>query len=86
MDNAKHSLAFSSGSGAISTILQLLSSGDHIVACDAIYGGTYTIITEIASRQGVQFDFVDGTNLDNVKNAIKNNTRVSDSRFNSIDL
>lgn len=77
IEDAKHALTFSSGSGACTSILQLLSSGDHILAAAAIYGGTYTFITEIAARQGIQFDFVDFSNLDNVKNGIKSNTRVS---------
>lgn len=78
LDNAKHGLAYSSGTGATATVLQLLGSGDHIVASNAVYGGTYVLIAEIASHQGIQFDFVDGTDVDSVKNAVKKNTRVSD--------
>lgn len=78
LDNAKYALTFSSGLGAGTIITQLLNSGDHIVSCDDVYGGTNRFFSKVASRQGIQTDFVDATNLENVKNAIKNNTRVSD--------
>lgn len=77
LDNAKYALTFSSGLGAGTIISQLLSSGDHIVSGDDVYGGTNRFFSKVASRQGIQTDFVDATNLENVKNAIKNNTRVS---------
>lgn len=55
----------------------MLSAGDHIVSCDDIYGGTNRLFQQVTKRSGIELDFVDATNLDNVKNAIKKNTRVS---------
>lgn len=76
LDNGKYGLAFSSGLGAQTIIAQLLSAGDHIICGDDVYGGTGRQFRRITSRQGITIDFVDFLNLDNVKNAIKPNTRV----------
>lgn len=77
MDNGKFGLTFSSGLGAGTVISQLLSNGDHIVSCDDVYGGTNRYFSKVVMRQGIQVDFVDATNLDNIKKAIKENTKVS---------
>lgn len=76
LDNGKYGLTFSSGLGATTIIAQLLSAGDHLISCDDVYGGTNRLFSRVTSRQGITVDFVDATNLDNVKKAIKPNTRV----------
>nr|AHB50512.1 cystathionine gamma-lyase [Mayetiola destructor] len=76
LDNGKYGLAFSSGLGMTTILTQLLSSGDHLISCDDVYGGTFRLFSKILSRQGISTDFVDATNLENVKNAIKPNTRM----------
>jgi cysteine-S-conjugate beta-lyase len=68
--------AFSSGIAAISTAFLLLSSGDHVVITEDVYGGTYRMVTEVLSRFGIEHTFVDMTNLNKVKNAIKPNTKA----------
>jgi cysteine-S-conjugate beta-lyase len=68
--------AFSSGIAAISTAFLLLSSGDHVVITEDVYGGTYRMVTEVLSRFGIEHTFVDMTNLKEVKNAIKPNTKA----------
>lgn len=45
LDDAKFALAFASGLGAMSTIVQMLLTGDHILACYDIYGSTYQLFT-----------------------------------------
>lgn len=77
LDNGKYGLAFCSGLGTTTIITQLLSAGDHIISCDDVYGGTNRLFSKITSRQGIDIDFVDATNLDNLRNAIKKNTKVS---------
>lgn len=77
LDNGKHGLVFASGLGAQTAITQLLSAGDHIISGDDIYGGTNRLFSKVISRQGIEVSFVDGTNLENMKNAIKENTKVS---------
>jgi cystathionine beta-lyase/cystathionine gamma-synthase len=69
--------AFASGMAAISTVLELLNSGDHVVACDDLYGGTYRLFANVRQRSsGLQFSFVDMSNLDAVTAAINNNTKL----------
>lgn len=77
LDNGKFGLTFSSGLGVTTILTQLLSSGDHMISCDDVYGGTFRLFSKVISRQGISVDFVDATNLDHFKNAIKPNTRVS---------
>lgn len=68
--------AFSSGMAAISTAFLLLSSGDHIVITEDVYGGTFRMITQVLTRFGVEHTFVDMTDLSQVKRAIKPNTKA----------
>lgn len=68
--------AFSSGMAAISTAFLLLSAGDHIVITEDVYGGTFRMVTEVLTRLGIEHTFVDMTNLDEVKQAIRPNTKA----------
>ena len=76
LEDAKHGLAFSSGMGAVTTILTLLKKGDHVVLSDDTYGGVYRIFTRVWANYGVEHDFVDATDAGNVERAIRKNTRM----------
>uniref|UniRef100_A0A1A9WFW0 cystathionine gamma-lyase n=1 Tax=Glossina brevipalpis TaxID=37001 RepID=A0A1A9WFW0_9MUSC len=76
LDNAKYGLTFSSGLGATTTVLTMLSSGDHIVVGDDVYGGTNRLIRQVGTRLGIDVTFADPTNLDEFSNAIKANTKL----------
>ena len=66
-----------SGMGAISSALwTLLHAGDHVVAGDTLYGCTFALLNHGMTRYGVEVSFVDITDMDAVKKAIKPNTRV----------
>ena len=66
-----------SGTAAISTtLLTLLKSGDHIVASNSLYGGTYNLLNVTLPRLGITTTFVDPSEPDNFKNAVKENTRA----------
>lgn len=67
--------AFASGLAAIDAVLKLLKSGDEIVACDDIYGGTFRIFTHIYEKFGVKVTYVDSTNIENVINAVTEKTK-----------
>ena len=71
LESAKFGLAFSSGMAAISTIGNLLRSGDHILLCDDTYGGTYRVFTRVFSKFSIGADFVDATRLDVLESALK---------------
>jgi methionine-gamma-lyase len=70
-------IATSSGMGAVSTIyMALLNKGDHIVSSDAVYGPSRGLMEDHFSRFGVESTYVDTSNLENIKKAIKKNTKV----------
>ena len=69
--------AFASGMAATSTIIDLLDSGDHIVACDDLYGGTYRLFENVKKRSsGIHCDFVDFSDQKNIENAINEKTKM----------
>jgi cysteine-S-conjugate beta-lyase len=76
LEGGTRGFAFSSGMAAISTAFLLLSSGDHIVITDDVYGGTYRMVTQVLTRFGIEHTFVDMTELDQVKAAIQPNTKA----------
>ncbi|MCX7832781.1 MAG: aminotransferase class I/II-fold pyridoxal phosphate-dependent enzyme [Ignavibacteria bacterium] len=71
------SIATSSGMAAVTTIyMALLEKGAHIVSTDAVYGPSRGVMEEHFSRFGVESTYVDTSNIENIKNAIKPNTKV----------
>ena len=70
-------VATASGTSAIATtFMTLLKSGDHIVASNSLYGGTYNMLKNTLPRFGITTTFVDPDNVDNFKDALKPNTKV----------
>ena len=70
-------VATASGTSAIATtFMTLLKSGDHIVASNSLYGGTYNMLNNTLPRFGITTTFVDPDNVDNFKDAVKPNTKV----------
>ena len=76
LEEGRYGLAFSSGMAATTTILLSLKKGDHIVAGDDIYGGTYRLFEQVLRNYGLQFTYVNPENPDNVEKAIRKNTRM----------
>ncbi|MFA5794345.1 MAG: cystathionine gamma-synthase [Candidatus Brocadiia bacterium] len=76
LESAKYGLTFASGLAAVNTVMNLLKTGDHVVSANDLYGGTYRIFTKLFVNYGLTFDFVDATNLNNITNAIRLNTKV----------
>ena len=70
-------VATASGTSAIATtFMTLLKSGDHIVASNSLYGGTYNMLNNTLPRFGITTTFVDPDNVDNFRDALKSNTKV----------
>ena len=67
---------FSSGMGAINTVLNLLEAGDHVVAGNDVYGGTHRIFTQVYEKFDLEFDFVDTTDHDAVEAALGADTEL----------
>jgi cystathionine gamma-synthase len=76
LEGGEFGRAFSSGMGAINTVLNLLESGDHVVAGDDVYGGTHRIFTQVYEDYDVDFDFVDTTDHDAVRAAMRDATEL----------
>lgn len=68
--------AFASGMAAIQTLMTLLHSGDRTVASRNVYGGTYRFFTQVLSHYGLEFSWVDTTDLDAVRAAFTDRTRM----------
>lgn len=76
LESGRHGLAFSSGLGATDTMIKLCSAGDHIICGENVYGGTYRLFDRVLSRLGLEFTFVDSSNLDSIRAALRPNTRL----------
>src|SRR5713101_2779359 len=76
LEGGKVGLAFSSGLAATTTVLMLLRKGDHVIAGDDIYGGTYRLFDQVLQNYGLQFSFVDPRQPDKVEKAVRKNTKM----------
>jgi len=77
IESASHAFAFASGLAAINTVFELLEPGDHIIAADDLYGGTFRLIDKIKTRsQGLKASFVDCTDINNIEAAITTETKL----------
>ncbi len=76
LEGGRHGLAFSSGMAAIDTVLRLLKPGDHVLASNDVYGGTFRIFKRVYEDYGIQSSFVEMSDLDAVRAAIQPNTRM----------
>ncbi len=76
LENGAEGLAFASGMAAEAAVFHLLKAGDHVIASRNVYGGTYRIAKFILEDFGLQFDFVDTTDLALVKQTVKPNSRM----------
>ena len=57
LEGGSHGIAFSSGMAAVSVFMELFSPGDHIVASDDLYGGSYRLFSQISQKNGVKFSY-----------------------------
>lgn len=75
-ENAKHAAVFSSGMAAISTVIELLKYGDHVIASDDLYGGTYSYFKEIATKHGIIFSYINMNDLNKLEKTINSKTKL----------
>jgi len=76
LEDAQYGICFSSGMGAISALMNYFQKGDHIIASDDLYGGTYRIFEKVFKSYGLEFDYVDSSNLANVEKVLRPNTKM----------
>ena len=70
LEGGRHGFAFASGLAALDSLLKLLSAGDHVVCGENVYGGTHRQMTQIWARHGLQFTFVDATDVQRIADAV----------------
>lgn len=77
MEGGLDTTAYGSGMAAtVGVFLALLQNGDHVVIGDVVYGGTYRFADQFLQKFGVEVSFVDASNLEAVRNAVKSNTKL----------
>ena len=76
LESGVRGFAFSSGMAAITAVMMLFKSGDHIIFTDDVYGGTFRVVSRVLNTFGIQSSFIDTSNLDEVKNEIHPHTKA----------
>jgi cystathionine beta-lyase/cystathionine gamma-synthase len=76
LEGGSHGLAFASGMAAEAAVMQLLKPGDHTLAVDDLYGGSYRLFRRVLEPMGLTFSFVDGSDLTAVEKALTARTRM----------
>ncbi|HEX7151079.1 MAG TPA: cystathionine gamma-synthase [Thermoanaerobaculia bacterium] len=76
LERGKHAHCFASGMSATDTVFRMLSSGDHVIAGENMYGGSYRLFSRVLERYGLQFTYVDTSNVENVRAALRPETKI----------
>lgn len=76
LENGNHGICFASGLAATDAIVKLFQQGDHIISCNDLYGGTYRIFTKVYGKFGMDFSFVDMTDISTIEKAITPKTKL----------
>lgn len=76
LENAAGCACFASGCAAMDAFIKMYRPGDHIIASDDLYGGTYRMFTQVFQPFGIDFTFVDMTDIEEVKKAATNCTKL----------
>jgi len=76
LERGKHGHCFASGMSAIDVVFRMLQAGDHVVAGENMYGGSYRLFSRVLEKFGLQFTYVDTSSVDAVRGAMRDTTRV----------
>ncbi len=76
LEGARHGLAFASGLAATDALLHLLDAGDHVLASDDVYGGSFRIFDKVFRRHGLRFDYADMSDPANVERGLRPETKL----------
>ncbi len=76
LEGGKYGFAFASGCAATTTIMHMLQNGDHVIAGDDMYGGTFRLFNKVLKNNGIDFSYVDLTNPQNFTKALRPNTKL----------
>jgi cystathionine gamma-lyase len=76
LESGKYGFAFASGCAATTAVMHLLKQGDHVIAMDDMYGGTFRLFDKVLQHNGLEFSYADLTHVENFSKAIKSNTKL----------
>src|ERR1044072_7350334 len=76
LESGTHGFAFASGLSATMIALQLINSGDHVIAGDDMYGGTFRLFDKVLKPNGYEFTYVDLTRAENIDSALRPKTKL----------
>jgi cystathionine gamma-lyase len=76
LEEADECACFASGVAAIDAVMKTLRPGDHVISTNDLYGGTYRLFTQVFEPYGIEFSFVDMTDIQEVESAFQNNTKL----------
>jgi cystathionine gamma-lyase len=92
LENGKHGICFSSGLGAIDSVVKLFNPGDEIISTNDLYGGTYRLFTKVFERYGIKFHFVSMADPEALSSLVNERTKMvwvetpTNPMMNIIDL
>jgi len=76
LEGGQHGFAFSSGMGCLTSLMLLLSAGDHVVCGDNVYGGSFRLLDKVLTRFGLRFTYVDARDPQRIADAVTPETRM----------
>lgn len=76
LEGVKYGFALASGCSASAIILHMLETGDHVLAGDDMYGGTFRLFDKVMTKHGLNFSYVDFTNLESIEKSITDKTKL----------
>jgi cystathionine beta-lyase/cystathionine gamma-synthase len=76
LERGKHAHCFASGMSATDTVFRTLQKGDHVVAGENMYGGSFRLFSRVVEKFGVEFTYADTSNLNAVRDALRETTRI----------
>jgi len=76
LEKGNYGIAFASGLAATHALMNLLKAGDHVIVSNNVYGGTYRLYEQNMTNYGLEYSWVDTSNLSNVAGAVKKNTKM----------
>ncbi|MEH7490790.1 bifunctional cystathionine gamma-lyase/homocysteine desulfhydrase [Neobacillus niacini] len=76
LEGGEAGFAFGSGMAAMTAVMMLFNSGDHVILTDDVYGGSFRVMTKVLNRLGIDSTFVDTSNLEAILSVIKPNTKA----------
>ncbi|HEV7922020.1 MAG TPA: cystathionine gamma-synthase [Thermoanaerobaculia bacterium] len=76
LEKGKHGHCFASGMSAVDVVFRTLRSGDHVVAGENMYGGSYRLFSRVLEKFGLQFTYADTSDVEAVRKAMRPNTKI----------